>query len=80
MADQRNAIQQLSAAGIGAVIGAGLGGDSNTVKQSAQMAVRTEQFNRQLHPDEKQRIEELAQGDEEKQKRLEALDTTQASL
>lgn len=54
------------------VIGAGLGGDSNTVKQSAQMAVRTEQFNRQLHPDEKQRIEELAQGDEEKQKRLEA--------
>lgn len=73
-------MQQLSAAGIGAVIGAGLGGDSNTVKQSAQMAVRTEQFNRQLHPDEKQWIEELAQGDEEKQKRLEALDTTQASL
>ncbi|MDG6410002.1 hypothetical protein [Glaesserella parasuis] len=37
-ADQRNAIQQASAAGLGALIGASLGGDSNTVNQSAQMA------------------------------------------
>lgn len=59
--DQRNAIQQLSAAGIGAVIGAGLGGDSNTVKQAAQMAARTEQFNRQLHPDEILWIKENAE-------------------
>ncbi|MDG6232134.1 hypothetical protein P9J70_11740 [Glaesserella parasuis] len=51
-ADQRNAIQQASAAGLGALIGASLGGDSNTVNQSAQMAWRTEKFNRQLHPDE----------------------------
>ena len=51
-ADQRNAIQQASAAGLGALIGASLGGDSNTVNQSVQMAWRTEKFNRQLHPDE----------------------------
>ncbi|MCT8573348.1 hemagglutinin repeat-containing protein [Glaesserella parasuis] len=51
-ADQRNAIQQASAAGLGALIGASLGGDSNTVNQTAQMAWRTEKFNRQLHPDE----------------------------
>ncbi|OOH85140.1 hypothetical protein BMT54_11835, partial [Pasteurellaceae bacterium 15-036681] len=69
--DQRNAIQQASAAGLGALIGAGLSGDSTTVKQSVQMALRTEQFNRQLHPDELQRIEELADGDKEKQRRLE---------
>ena len=58
--DERKAIQQATAAGIGALIGAGLEDNSNTVKQSAQMALRTEQFNRQLHPDEQQRIEELA--------------------
>ena len=51
-ADQRNAIQQASAAGLGTLIGVSLGGDSNTVNQSAQMAWRTEKFNRQLHPDE----------------------------
>ncbi|MGY4675681.1 hypothetical protein ACWIVU_08115 [Ursidibacter arcticus] len=70
--DQRNAIQQASAAGLGALIGAGLGGDSNTVNQSAQMALRTEQFNRQLHPEEKQRIKDLANGDKEKELRLTA--------
>ncbi|MDP0377925.1 hypothetical protein Q7X32_10995, partial [Glaesserella parasuis] len=43
-----------------ALIGASLGGDSNTVNQSAQMAWRTERFNRQLHPTEKQRIKDLA--------------------
>ncbi|MGX3020900.1 hypothetical protein, partial [Ursidibacter sp. B-7004-1] len=59
--DQRNAIQQASAAGLGALIGAGLGGDSNTVNQSAQMALRTEQFNRQLHPDEIQWIKDNAE-------------------
>ena len=59
-ADQRNAIQQASAAGLGALIGASLGGDRNTVNQSAQMAWRTEKFNRQLHPTEKQRIKDLA--------------------
>ncbi|OOH85141.1 hypothetical protein BMT54_11840 [Pasteurellaceae bacterium 15-036681] len=58
--DQRNAIQQASAAGLGALIGASLGGDSTTTKQAAQMALRTEQFNRQLHPTEKQRIKDLA--------------------
>ncbi|AWI51300.1 hypothetical protein DDU33_07295 [Actinobacillus porcitonsillarum] len=71
-ADQRNAIQQASAAGLGALIGASLGGDSNTVNQSAQMAWRTEKFNRQLHPDEKQRIKDLANGDKEKEARLTA--------
>ncbi|MDO9897104.1 hypothetical protein Q7447_12700, partial [Glaesserella parasuis] len=69
-ADQRNAIQQASAAGLGALIGASLGGDSNTVNQSAQMAWRTEKFNRQLHPDEKKRIKDLANGDKEKEARL----------
>lgn len=69
-ADERNAIQQASSAGLGALIGAGLGGDSNVVKQSAQMALRTEKFNRQLHPDEKQRIKDLAKGDKEKEARL----------
>ncbi len=71
-ADQRNAIQQASAAGLGALIGASLGGDSNTVNQSAQMAWRTEKFNRQLHPEEKQRIKDLANGDKEKEARLTA--------
>ncbi|MFW9327845.1 hypothetical protein ACN9OH_03870 [Glaesserella parasuis] len=71
-ADQRNAIQQASAAGLGALIGASLGGDSNTVNQSAQMAWRTEKFNRQLHPDEKQRIKDLANGDKEKEASLTA--------
>ncbi|MDO9874595.1 hypothetical protein Q7457_11995, partial [Glaesserella parasuis] len=71
-ADQRNAIQQASAAGLGALIGASLGGDSNTVNQSAQMAWRTEKFNRQLHPDEKKRIKDLANGDKEKEARLTA--------
>uniref|UniRef100_UPI0028EAC04A two-partner secretion domain-containing protein n=1 Tax=Haemophilus parahaemolyticus TaxID=735 RepID=UPI0028EAC04A len=51
-ADQRNAVQQASAASLGALIGASLGGNSNTVNQSAQMAWKTEKFNRQLHPDE----------------------------
>ncbi|VEI46919.1 Uncharacterised protein [Actinobacillus equuli] len=59
-ADERNAIQQASAAGLGALIGASLGGNSTEVKQSAQMALRTEKFNRQLHPEEKQRIKDLA--------------------
>ncbi|MDO9832494.1 hypothetical protein Q7381_11720, partial [Glaesserella parasuis] len=45
---------------------------SNTVNQSAQMAWRTEKFNRQLHPDEKQRIKDLANGDKEKEARLTA--------
>ncbi|QLB15310.1 hypothetical protein A6B39_07490 [Mannheimia granulomatis] len=58
--DQRNAIQQASAAGLGALIGESLGGGSNTVNQSAQMALRTERFNRQLHPTEQQRIKDLA--------------------
>ncbi|MFA9499543.1 hemagglutinin repeat-containing protein [Mannheimia sp. E30BD] len=71
-ADERNAIQQASAAGLGALIGASLGGDSNEVTQSAQMALRTEKFNRQLHPDEKQRIKDLANGDKEKEARLTA--------
>ncbi|WGE82654.1 hypothetical protein [Actinobacillus equuli] len=59
-ADERNAIQQASAAGLGALIGASLSGNSTEVKQSAQMALRTEKFNRQLHPEEKQRIKDLA--------------------
>ncbi|MDO9766208.1 hypothetical protein Q7523_12135, partial [Glaesserella parasuis] len=45
---------------------------SNTVNQSAQMAWRTEKFNRQLHPDEKKRIKDLANGDKEKEARLTA--------
>ncbi|MDE8033932.1 hypothetical protein OQ257_01935 [Actinobacillus equuli subsp. equuli] len=69
-ADERNAIQQASAAGLGALIGASLGGNSTEVKQSAQMALRTEKFNRQLHPEEKQRIKDLAKGDKEKEARL----------
>ncbi|WGE56340.1 hemagglutinin repeat-containing protein [Actinobacillus equuli] len=68
--DERNAIQQASAAGLGALIGASLGGNSTEVKQSAQMALRTEKFNRQLHPEEKQRIKDLAKGDKEKEARL----------
>ncbi|MEG9491164.1 hemagglutinin repeat-containing protein [Mannheimia indoligenes] len=59
-ADQRNAIQQATAAGLGALIGVSLGGNSNEVTQSAQMALRTEKFNRQLHPTEEQRIKDLA--------------------
>ncbi|VEI46925.1 Uncharacterised protein [Actinobacillus equuli] len=57
-ADERNAIQQASAVGLGALIGASLNGNSTEVKQSAQMALRTEKFNRQLHPEEKQRIKD----------------------
>lgn len=45
---------------LGALIDASLGGDSNTVNQSAQMARRMEKFNRQLHPTKKQRIKDLA--------------------
>ncbi|EXI62645.1 hypothetical protein AK33_04365 [Mannheimia granulomatis] len=71
-ADERNAIQQATAAGLGALIGATLGGNSNEVTQSAQMALRTEKLNRQLHPDEKQRIKDLANGDKEKEARLTA--------
>ncbi|WGE36805.1 hypothetical protein NYR62_04130 [Actinobacillus genomosp. 1] len=69
-ADERNAIQQASAVSLGALIGASLGGNSTEVKQSAQMALRTEKFNRQLHPEEKQRIKDLAKGDKEKEARL----------
>ncbi|WGE47870.1 hypothetical protein [Actinobacillus equuli] len=69
-ADERNAIQQASAVGLGALIGASLNGNSTEVKQSAQMALRTEKFNRQLHPEEKQRIKDLAKGDKEKEARL----------
>lgn len=45
---------------MGALIGASLGGNSNEVTQSAQMSLRTEQFNRQLHPKAVQWIKDNA--------------------
>ncbi|MDY4279533.1 MAG: VENN motif pre-toxin domain-containing protein, partial [[Pasteurella] mairii] len=50
--DERKAIQQASAALIGAATGAIVGGDRETMAQGATTALSAERYNRQLHPDE----------------------------
>ncbi|OOF48001.1 hypothetical protein BKK54_11270 [Rodentibacter genomosp. 1] len=56
----RQAAQQATALMIGAVAGAVTGGSSETVKQGALASYNAESFNRQLHPDEIQWIEDNA--------------------
>jgi filamentous hemagglutinin len=59
-----------SIAGMGALLAASLSGkDPLTALNAAQMV---DNFNRQLHPREKQRIKELANGDAQKEARLTA--------
>ncbi|MDP8185335.1 two-partner secretion domain-containing protein [Phocoenobacter skyensis] len=57
--EERKALQQFAATGLGAAIGAASGG-SNDLFVNSQVALNAEKFNRQLHPDEKMRIKELA--------------------
>jgi len=47
------------------------GGTSETMKQGALTSYNAETYNRQLHQNEKERIKLLANGDEEKERRLE---------
>ena len=56
---------------IGAAAGAMSGGTSETMKQGALTSYNAETYNRQLHQNEKERIKLLANGDEEKERRLE---------
>ncbi|OOF47999.1 hypothetical protein BKK54_11260 [Rodentibacter genomosp. 1] len=67
----REAAQQATALMIGAMAGAVTGGSSDAVKQGALASYNAESFNRQLHQNEKERIKILANGDEEKERRLE---------
>ncbi|WP_268876404.1 hemagglutinin repeat-containing protein [Canicola haemoglobinophilus] len=50
--DERYAIQQATAAALGAAVGAVIGGNSESVGQGALTAYNAEKFNRQLHPKE----------------------------
>ena len=67
----KQAAQQMTALGIGAAAGAVTGGSSETMKQGALTSYNAETYNRQLHQNEKERIKLLANGDEEKERRLE---------
>ena len=67
----KQAAQQMMALVIGAAAGAVTGGTSETMKQGALTSYNAETYNRQLHQNEKERIKLLANGDEEKERRLE---------
>ena len=67
----KQAAQQMTALAIGAAAGAVTGGSSETMKQGALTSYNAETYNRQLHQNEKERIKLLANGDEEKERRLE---------
>ena len=67
----KQAAQQMTALVIGAAAGAVSGGTSETMKQGALTSYNAETYNRQLHQNEKERIKLLANGDEEKERRLE---------
>ena len=67
----KQAAQQMTALVIGAAAGAVSGGTSETMKQGALTSYNVETYNRQLHQHEKERIKLLANGDEEKERRLE---------
>ena len=67
----KQAAQQMTALVIGAAAGAVTGGSSETMKQGALTSYNAETYNRQLHQNEKERIKLLANGDEEKERRLE---------
>ena len=67
----KQAAQQMTALVIGAAAGAVTGGTSETIKQGALTSYNAETYNRQLHQNEKERIKLLANGDEEKERRLE---------
>ncbi|WP_109103758.1 hemagglutinin repeat-containing protein [Aggregatibacter segnis] len=67
----KQAAQQMTALAIGAAAGAVTGGTSETIKQGALTSYNAETYNRQLHQNEKERIKLLANGDEEKERRLE---------
>ncbi|PRI36282.1 Filamentous hemagglutinin [Haemophilus influenzae] len=67
----KQAAQQMTALAIGAAAGAVTGGTSETIKQGALASYNAETYNRQLHQNEKERIKLLANGDEEKERRLE---------
>jgi len=67
----KQAAQQMTALVIGAAAGAVSGGTSETMKQGALTSYNVETYNRQLHQNEKERIKLLANGDEEKERRLE---------
>ena len=67
----KQAAQQMTALAIGAAAGAITGGASETIKQGALASYNAETYNRQLHQNEKERIKLLANGDKEKERRLE---------
>ena len=67
----KQAAQQMTALAIGAAAGVVTGGTSETIKQGALASYNAETYNRQLHQNEKERIKLLANGDEEKERRLE---------
>lgn len=57
--DERKALQQFAAVGLGATTGA-ISGGSNDVFTNSQVALNAEKFNRQLHPSEITLIRENA--------------------
>ncbi|NEN76630.1 hypothetical protein F9B74_09970 [Pelistega sp. NLN82] len=69
--EARKALQQATAIGIGALAGAVIGDNKTAIQQGALASFNVEKYNRQLHPEQMQRIVELANGDEDKQQRLE---------
>jgi len=69
--NERGAITQWAAALSGSAIGGMIGG-SNGAQSGAAASLDAERYNRQLHPDEIARIQQLSDGDKEKEARLKA--------
>ncbi|QEM92213.1 filamentous hemagglutinin N-terminal domain-containing protein [Kosakonia radicincitans] len=69
--NERGAITQWAAALSGSAIGRMIGG-SNGAQSGAAASLDAERYNRQLHPDEIARIQQLSDGDKEKEARLKA--------
>ncbi|GJL35951.1 hypothetical protein TUM17576_27710 [Enterobacter hormaechei] len=69
--NERGAITQWATALSGSAIG-GLIGGTNGAQSGAAVSLDAERYNRQLHPDEIARIQQLSGGDQEKEARLKA--------
>ncbi|MEN0582627.1 MULTISPECIES: hemagglutinin repeat-containing protein [unclassified Kosakonia] len=69
--NERGAITQWAAALSGSAIGGVIGG-TNGAQSGAAVSLDAERYNRQLHPDEIARIQQLSGGDKEKEARLKA--------
>lgn len=69
--NERGAITQWAAALSGSAIGGMIGGTSGA-QSGATASLDAERYNRQLHPDEVARIQQLSGGDKDKEARLKA--------